>query len=116
MKGGGGGKGGSSSSSGLSPIDIALLQQALGNATQAMHARYQQLGLGVPGGDPMNPHYAGPSTMEQQDVGAIPSQQGGLPQIASSLAGQTQMANLNNPALQDQSGTLGALAGTIASA
>lgn len=77
--GGGGGKGGGgvSGPGGLSNADVALAGQALGQNIQAIHNRYQQLGLGTPasGQSPAaaaaggtNLTYGGPSTMERMDV------------------------------------------------
>jgi hypothetical protein len=74
---GGGGKGGVGS--GVSPEAMQMIQQAMGLNMEAIHNRYQQLGLGVPGGDPSHAGQqaaasgtslqpAGPSTMEQQDI------------------------------------------------
>jgi hypothetical protein len=72
--GGGGGKGGVGS--GVSPEAMAMIQQAMGENIQAIHNRYQQLGLGVPAGGSAagaassgtSLQYGGPSTMEQQDI------------------------------------------------
>jgi hypothetical protein len=94
-KGGVGGIGGG----GLSGADVGLIQQALGQGSQAIHNRYAQLGLGVPSGDPaqaaatgQNLHYAGAGTAEQMDVQ-------GLGQLAQAALGQLQNQNANNPAI-----------------
>lgn len=95
-----GGKG-----TGLSPEDMALIQQALGQNIQMMHNRYAQLGLGVPdpnvfGGDPAtaakaggNLQYGSPGTAEQTDVAGLQNQ-------AGAALGQLQIANAQNPAVQ----------------
>jgi hypothetical protein len=121
-KGGGGGGKGGGGSSGLSPFDTQAIMAALGNAQAEMHNRYQQLGLGVPSGDPAQAaasgqslSYSGPSTMELQDTSQMPSQQGGLGQIAQALLGQAQQSNLNNPAIQGQDTAAASAAGTLAS-
>lgn len=96
--GGGGGKGGGGGggSGGASNFDIGLFEQAVGQNIEALHNRYMQLGLGVPSGDPLQAAlhhqsltYAGPSTMEQQDIAA--QQQAGEAGI-----GQVQANNINN--------------------
>lgn len=93
---GGGGKGGGGQG-GASDFDIGLIQEAVGQNIQALQNRYKQLGLGVPSGDPLQAAlsgtsltYAGPSTMEQQDVAA---QQ----QIGQAGIGQIQANNITNP-------------------
>lgn len=96
--GGGGGKGGGGGGSGgASDFDLAMIGQAVGQNIQALQNRYAQLGLGVPGGDPLTAALggqsltsAGPSTMEQQDVAA---QQ----QIGQAAIGQVQQGNIANP-------------------
>lgn len=96
LGGGGGGKGGGGQG-GASDFDLGLIEQAVGQNIQALQNRYKQLGLGVPSGDPLQAAlhgqsltYAGPSTMEQQDVAA---QQ----QIGQAGIGQIQENNINNP-------------------
>lgn len=78
------------------------LGSAAGNAMQAMHNRYTQLGLGVPSGSPQsaaasgsNLSYAGPGTAEQMDLGQLPSLVGGIPAMAEATLGQMQNAALN---------------------
>jgi hypothetical protein len=94
--GGGGGKSGGGSG-GVSDFDLAMIQQAVGQNIQALQNRYHQLGLGQPSGDPLTAAlggtsltYAGPSTMENQDVAA-------QNQIGQAAVGQVQAANVDNP-------------------
>jgi hypothetical protein len=75
--GGGGGKGGGD----VSGFDQAAVNAALGTNIEAITNRYNQLGLGG-------------STMEQQDIGNIPSESGGAKGQADALLGQIQNANL----------------------
>lgn len=89
---------------GLSGADLGLIQQALGFGTQAMHNRYEQLGLGTPdpgvfGGDPATAAkaggslaYGGPGTSEIMDVQ-------GLGNLAQAALGQLQTTNQTNPAI-----------------
>lgn len=106
--------GGSSDQSGLSQFDLNALMQALGLNTEAIHNRYAQLGLGIPSGDPIqaaasgqNLHYAGPSTMEQQDIQ-------GANLAANAAAGELETKNMQaNPTGSSTTGS-NAL-GTIAS-
>lgn len=101
MAGGGGGSGGKGgdAGSGLTAFDLNAIMSTLANTQEAMSNRYAQLGLGVPGGNPLTAaqtgtslHAVGPSTMEQQDLNALSNQ-------GNAIAGQLQTANLNNPAL-----------------
>jgi hypothetical protein len=71
---------------GLSGADVGLAQQALGQNIGAIHNRYAQLGLGVPAGGTTAGQaaqggtslaYGSPSTMENQDIGNIPTESGG---------------------------------------
>lgn len=94
--GGGKGGGGAGGSGGVSNFDMGLIQQALGQNIEAIQNRYKQLGLGVPSGDPLaaaqagtSLTYAGPSTMEQQDITAQQN-------IAQAALGQIQQGNLTN--------------------
>lgn len=94
--GGGGGKGGGGGSAGVSDFAMQAIQEAVGQNIEALQNRYKQLGLGVPSGDPLQAAlhgqsltYAGPSTMEQQDVAA---QQ----QFGQAAQGQLQEQNLTN--------------------
>lgn len=99
MGGGGSGlKGGRNTGGqgGASNFDIGLIEQAVGQNIQALQNRYKQLGLGVPSGDPLQAAlhgtsltYAGPSTMEQQDIA---NQQ----QIGQAAIGQVQTNNIGN--------------------
>src|SRR5215475_6649557 len=77
LGGGGGGKGGGGGGGGgifggLSPFDVAMAQQAGSQNAEAIHNRYQQLGIGIPGGDPMNPTYGGAGEMENFSRGLPP--------------------------------------------
>lgn len=108
----GGGKGGrrQGGQGGASDFDLGLIQQAVGQNIQALQNRYKQLGLGVPSGDPLQAAqsgtsltYAGPSTMEQQDISA---QQ----QIGQAAIGQVQAGNVNNPFAPGSPANLGELA------
>lgn len=97
MGGGGGGKGGGGGSGGVSDFDMAMIQEAVGQNIQALQNRYKQLGLGQPSGDPLTAAlggtsltYAGPSTMEVQDVA-------NQNQIGQAAVGQVQAQNVNNP-------------------
>lgn len=110
IAGGGGGKGGGGGSGGASNFDIGLLEQAVGQNIEALHNRYMQLGLGVPSGDPLQAAlhgqsltYAGPSTMEQQDISA--QQQAGQAGI-----GQVQANNINQPSAPGSPANLNFLA------
>ncbi|HEX8837690.1 MAG TPA: hypothetical protein VF748_12190 [Candidatus Acidoferrum sp.] len=96
MGGGGGGKGGGGSG-GVSDFAMQMIEQAVGENIQALQNRYKQLGLGKPSGDPLTAAlggtsltYAGPSTMEAQDVA---NQQ----QIGQAAQGQIQVENVGNP-------------------
>lgn len=103
---GGGGKGdssgigfGGSPGIGLSGLDFALIEQAHGLGTEAIHNRYQQLGLGTSSGDPATAaaghqslSYADPSTMETSDIH-------GLGSMAKAALGQLQNTNQQNPAI-----------------
>jgi len=93
---GGGGMGGKGGGSGNSPWDSMFTGEALQNNEQAMHNRYAQLGLGI---DPnLNAMVAAntgqsltgtqPSTMEQQDIGTIPTETGGLQGMAEAVMGE----------------------------
>lgn len=106
--GGGGGKGGGQG--GASNFDMGLIEQAIGQNIQALQNRYKQLGLGVPSGDPLQAAlsgtsltYAGPSTMEQQDVAA-------QRQIGQAGIGQVQANNITNPFAPGSPGNLNELA------
>jgi hypothetical protein len=97
MMGGGGGKGGGGGSGGVSDFDMAMIQQAIGQNIQALQNRYKQLGLGQPSGDPLTAAlggtsltYAGPSTMETQDVAD-------QNQLGQAAIGQVQAQNVSNP-------------------
>lgn len=97
IAGGGGGKGGGGGSAGVSDFAMQMIEQAVGQNIQALQNRYKQLGLGQPSGDPLTAAlggtsltYAGPSTMEAQDVAA---QQ----QIGQAAQGQLQTQNVGNP-------------------
>jgi hypothetical protein len=96
MMGGGGGKGGGGSG-GVSDFDMAAIQQLIGQNIQALQNRYKQLGLGQPSGDPLTAAlggtsltYAGPSTMENQDVAD-------QNQLGQAAIGQVQTQNVDNP-------------------
>jgi hypothetical protein len=99
MGGGGGGKGGGGGggSGGASDLDMMLINKATQENIQALQNRYKQLGLGQPSGDPLQAAlgkqsltYAGPSTMEAQDVQAQKD-------IGQAAIGQVQAQNINNP-------------------
>ena len=107
-KGGGGGGGGGSG--GVSDFDFAMLQQAVGQNIEALQNRYKQLGLGVPGGDPLQAAlggtsltYAGPSTMEMQDVAA-------QNKTGQAALGQLQASNVNTQFAPGSPANLAALA------
>jgi hypothetical protein len=100
--------GGKSGGSGNTPWDSLFTGEALQNNEQAIHNRYAQLGLGVDSS--MNAMTAaknntsltatGPSTMEQQDIGSIPTETGGLTGMANAVMGQLynpQLAAGTNP-------------------
>lgn len=76
---------------GTSPFDLASIINAFNRSSAMTSARYAQLGIEAPGG--------GPSTMEGQDLGTVPSVTGGLPQEAAAVQGEEQTANVSNPAL-----------------
>lgn len=93
---GGGGVNTGGGTGGASGFDTGLFNQAVGQNIQEIQNRYQQLGLGIPSGDPaqaaqagMSLTRAGPSTMEQQDVA---NQQN----VLQALIGQQQAANAGN--------------------
>jgi hypothetical protein len=98
---GGGGKGGGGGS-GNTPWDTLFTGEALQSNEQAIHNRYQQLGLGVPSSGNAQTaaasgtslQYGGPSTMESQDIGNIPTETGGAIGMANAVLGQ-----LYNPQL-----------------
>lgn len=95
MMGGGGGKMGGGGS-GNTPWDSMFTGEALQSNEQAMHNRYAQLGLGVDSN--LNAMQAantgqsltatGPSTMEGQDIGNIPTETGGLEGMAQAVMGE----------------------------
>jgi hypothetical protein len=95
MGGMGGGKGGGGGS-GNSPWDEMFTGQALQSNEEAIRNRYAQLGLGVDAN--LNAMQAantgqsltatGPSTMEQQDIGTIPTETGGLQGMAEAVMGE----------------------------
>jgi hypothetical protein len=92
---------------GLSGMDFGLLGEALGLGTTGIHNRYEQLGIGVPSGDPAsaaasgsNLTYSGPSTMETTDIG-------GLGSLAQAALGQLQVSNINNPAIPGSPANIG---------
>lgn len=97
-KGGGGGGGmGGKGGGGSSGADTFFAQQALGQNEQAIHNRYQQLGIGTPSGGQSasgaassggSLTYGGPSTMEKQDIGTLPTESGGAIGAADALMGQ----------------------------
>lgn len=96
---GGGGKsgGGGGGQGGASDFDIGLINQAVGQNIEALQNRYRQLGLGQPSGDPLTAAlggtsltYAGPSTMEAQDIAAQHN-------IGQAAIGQVQAGNILNP-------------------
>jgi hypothetical protein len=110
LGGGSGGKGGFTG--GLSDADIQAIMGAMGENIQAITNRYHQLGLGVPSGSPIDAaksgtslQYAGPSTMEQQDI------QG---QNLEANAALGQLQNQNLPAAAQSAGNLGSTLGQIA--
>jgi hypothetical protein len=89
----------------VDPFSQALLAQNTGFAEQAMHNRYQQLGLGVPsGGTGAGPHgaaaqaaaggtslqYGSPGIPEQMDIGSMPSLVGGIQGMSEATLGQMQ--------------------------
>jgi hypothetical protein len=83
-----------------SQFDLAALGSAAGTNATAMHNRYQQLGIAVPGGlDPSGENLVGggPSTMEQQDLSMIPTTQGGVDLGLLAASGQLQNQQQNNP-------------------
>ena len=102
--------GDASGGSGLSGFDLNAIAQAISQNIGMIHNRYLQEGIGVPSGDPaqaaasgQNLQYAGPSTMEQQDVSGQ--------QFAGQAAlGQLQLANAQNPAIPGSFGNLTQLA------
>jgi hypothetical protein len=69
----------------LSPFDQSGVQTALGQSTQAMTNRYNQLGLGG-------------STPEAMDLGQAPSLTGGLPAEAQATLGDIQASDLSSTA------------------
>jgi hypothetical protein len=79
-------------------FSLDALANATNNATQAMHNRYVQLGLGVPsGGSPQsaassggNLSYGGPGTAEQMDIGSMPSLTGGIQGMSQATLGQME--------------------------
>lgn len=105
MMGGMGGKGGSSSG-GTTAADIGLTSEALGQNEQAIRNRYSQLGIGQPAGSSDVFHapppwlaartaasggsleFGGPSTMQRQDIGSLPTETGGLEGMAAALTGE----------------------------
>jgi hypothetical protein len=124
VMGGGGGKSGGGSG-GVSDFDMAAIQQLIGQNIQALQNRYKQLGLGQPSGDPLTAAlggtsltYAGPSTMENQDVAD-------QNQLGQAAIGQVQTQNVDNPFapgspanlafLASQQAQLASAAGTAAS-
>jgi hypothetical protein len=111
MGGGGGGKGGGGGGDGgASAFDMMLMQKVGQENIQAIENRYKQLGLGQPSGDPIQAAmqgkdltYAGPSTMEQQDVKAQQD-------IEQAAVGAVQVSNINNPSAPGSPANLNALA------
>lgn len=94
----------------VDPFSQQALFSAFGNADQAMHNRYTQLGLGVPAqgnvGGPggtaaqaaahgQNLTYGGMGTPEAMDRSFAPSLVGGLGAEASATLGQEQLNALN---------------------
>lgn len=86
----------------VDPFSQQALTAAFGNADQAMHNRYTQLGLGVPSGSPQqaaasgsNLSYAGMGTPEAMDRSFTPSLVGGLGAEASATLGEEQLNALN---------------------
>jgi len=106
---GGGGFGSTDNKTGsapgfVDPFSMGILQQNTGNAMQAMHNRFAQLGLGVPDGSPSaaaasgtSLHSTGPGTAEQMDLGQMPSLTGGIPGMAMATLGEMQTNALNQP-------------------
>lgn len=102
----GSGAGGAKSGSApgfVDPFSQGLLAQNTGLAEQAMHNRYQQLGLGVPSGSAPqaasqggNLSYGGAGTAEQMDLGMLPSLTGGIPGMSAATLGQMQTNALSN--------------------
>src|SRR3974390_2638682 len=97
MGGGGGGKGGGGGSGGASAFGMVLMQEGGQENIQRIENRYKQLGLGQQSGDPLQAAmggqsltYAGPSTMEQQDVKAQRD-------IEQAAVGQVQVGNIDKP-------------------
>ncbi|HMA74400.1 MAG TPA: hypothetical protein VKP67_23355 [Xanthobacteraceae bacterium] len=96
MGGGGKGGGGGGGGGGNTLADAFFAEQALGQNEQAVHNRYQQLGIGKPhtgtaagaAATGQSLTYGGPSTMEQMDIGTIPTRTGGAMGMADALMGQ----------------------------
>lgn len=90
------GGGGKSGDSGNSPWDSLFTGEALQNNEQELHNRYAQLGLGVDANENamtaarnnQSLTATGPSTMEGQDIGTIPTETGGLTGMANAVMGQ----------------------------
>ena|ERR1700746_3364426 len=99
MGGGGGGKGGGGGgggSGGASDLGMMLINKATQENIHALQNRYKQLGLGQASGDPLTAAlgkqsltYAGPSTMEAQDVQAQKD-------IGQAAIGEVQAQNIGN--------------------
>jgi hypothetical protein len=108
---GGGGGGGKSGPGGNTGADAFFAQQALGQNEEAIHNRYTQLGIGQPAQEAVKGQSRtaiGPSTMEGQDIGNIPSRTGGAIGAANALLGQT--FNATNAAGLGPNGPLAQLA------
>jgi hypothetical protein len=88
----------------VDPFSSGLLAQNTGEAMQAMHNRYAQLGLGAPSGSAQGAaaggtslSSAGPGTAEQMDLGQLPSLVGGIPGMSMATMGQMQDNALSSP-------------------
>lgn len=103
----------------VDPFSQEALFGAFGNADQAMHNRYTQLGLGVPSGSPQqaaashsNLSYAGMGTPEAMDRSFQPSLVGGLGAEASAALGEEQLNALSTSNVGSKgSGGLGGFGG-----
>lgn len=110
--GGGGGKAPTvtGGAGGVSNFDLNLIAQALGQNIDAIHNRYEQLGIGLPSlGTGGSLSYAGPSTMEEQDIL-------GQAGIGNAAIGQLQLSNLNNKFAPGSPANIGELASQQAQA
>lgn len=114
--GSGGGKGGGGGGmGGASDFDLSAIANAVGINKEMITNRYNQLGLGVPSGDPAQAAKAGTSLTKAGPGSAENADLSNQDLVQNALIGQVQESNIGNAAAPGSPTNIGAMANQGAS-